>query len=152
MVKALKNTEVIIINNNMSQDQYLTATDIKNALNSWVKALGGGSVENIVNLYKEGAILLPTLAGGMLRTRKELEEYFTNLLSRENLKVTIDETDVMEMGKFASNVGTYTFSFTENGKEVKLPARFSFIYELTDKGCKIAKHHSSMSPEVQMGG
>ena len=69
------------------------------------------------------------------------------LMKKKNLKVTPQSEIIrFEGSDIAINTGLYTFSFTQNGKKVKVPARFTFVYEKDDGKWEIEDHHSSMLP------
>ncbi|MFI4955308.1 MAG: hypothetical protein ACHP9Y_05280, partial [Gammaproteobacteria bacterium] len=47
----------------------------------------------------------------------------------------------------AISTGLYTFIGKESdGKEISIPARYTFAYDSTDKGCVLVMHHSSALP------
>jgi uncharacterized protein (TIGR02246 family) len=72
-----------------------------------------------------------------LTQKPDLQVVFNN----QNVRVLDENT--------ATNSGLYTFSFTENGKTVEVPARYTFLYEKRGDRWMIVEHHSSIRPEQQ---
>ena len=95
-------------------------------------------------LYADDAVLLPTVAPGVLDTSAERIGYFDAFLKKRPTG-TIDESVVRDLGDgYASNTGLYTFALAETGELVH--ARFTFVYEEIDGEWKIIEHHSSKEP------
>jgi uncharacterized protein (TIGR02246 family) len=129
-----------------AQEQKETAT-VQAAYKEWRDALSSGKPEQIVGLYDDDAVLVATLANEPITTDEGRLAYFTKLMKKKNLKVTPQSEIIrFEGSDIAINTGLYTFSFTQNGKKVKVPARFTFVYEKDDGKWEIEDHHSSMLP------
>lgn len=112
----------------------------------WATNLSARDPVKIVALYNDPSILYATFET-KVDTREGLLRYFTELMKKENLKVKFDEQNIRVKGPVALNSGLYTFSYKEEGKTKKVPARFTFVYTLTSDGWKIVDHHSSVFPE-----
>jgi hypothetical protein len=56
------------------------------------------------------------------------------------------EHRVQVFGDVAINTGFYTRTSVQDGKEVKNPARFTFVYQLRQGKWMIVEHHSSALP------
>ena len=47
----------------------------------------------------------------------------------------------------ATNDGRYELSYTQEGEEVSIPARFTFVYQLQNGQWKIVGQHASQMPD-----
>ena len=124
-----------------------TDKSAENALKAWVDAVETRNTDTVLKQYDDDAVLLATFAAKPITTQEGRRAYFDELLKKKNLKVTIDELHTERDGDIALANGLYTFSFTENGKTVKVPARFSFVFEEESHGWEIEAHHSSLLPK-----
>ena len=125
------------------------AAPIHAALLAWTKALASGQGEApIVALYAPDAILLSTFDPKPLDAPAAIAAYFHKLTQNPNLKATVDSEKIVNFGSGGADSGLYTFSYTKDGKEVRVPARFTFVWRHTPKGWLIVSHHSSVLPEV----
>ena len=117
--------------------------EIESLFDKWNSALQTGEAKNVVALYENDAILLPTVSNKVRHNHKEIEDYFVDFLNRKpNGK--IDESNVRIFDQLAINSGVYTFTFNET--EV-VQARFTFVYRWNREHWKIVEHHSSQMPE-----
>jgi uncharacterized protein (TIGR02246 family) len=114
----------------------------------WAAAIKSHDAERIVDLYDDEAVLLSTFDGKPIIKRQERLKYFESLTKKKDLDVTLNEAFYEENGDIAIANGLYTFSYTENGKKVDVPARFSFVFENEpdEEGWEIESHHSSLVP------
>jgi uncharacterized protein (TIGR02246 family) len=123
--------------------------DIRAALQRWVEALGSGKGEApIAALYAPDAILLSTFDPKPLETTAEITAYFQKLTKNPNLKATVQTEKVHAFTDGGVNSGLYTFSYMKDGKEVRVPARFSFVFSRTPAGWLIVSHQSSVVPSA----
>jgi len=118
--------------------------EIKSLFEEWNTALQTGESKNVVALYGNDAILLPTVSNKVRHNHKEIEDYFVHFLSKGPVG-KIDESNVRIFGNLSINSGIYTFTFRD-GTQVQ--ARFTFVYRRNDEGWKIIEHHSSQMPEL----
>ena len=109
----------------------------------WNSALQTKEPSNVVNLYAEDAILLPTISNKVRHNHAEIQDYFVNFLAK-GPQGEIQEANVRIFGDIAINSGIYMFSFSD-GAQVQ--ARYTFVYRNSDNGWKIIEHHSSGMPE-----
>jgi hypothetical protein len=65
------------------------------------------------------------------------------------VRVEVQETHPRRFGNMAVNTGRYTLSYTQEGEEVVVPARFTFTYQLQGGKWIIVDHHSSAVPTPQ---
>jgi hypothetical protein len=121
--------------------------DVHAALQRWVEALGSGKGEApIAALYAPEAILLSTFDPKPLETPAAIAAYFQKLTQNPNLKATVQTEKVQTFADGGADSGLYTFSYTKDGKEVQVPARFTFVFHRTPAGWLIVSHHSSVVP------
>ena len=117
--------------------------EIESLFDDWNSALQTGDAKKVVALYETDAILLPTVSNQVRHNHAEIEDYFVNFLSKEPQGV-IDESNVRIFDNLAINSGVYTFTFKG---DVKVQARFTYVYREGVDGWKIIEHHSSAMPE-----
>jgi len=112
----------------------------------WAQAIAGRDANKIVALYDKDALLYATFAN-YIDTQVGLLNYFKKLTKHKDLKVTFSKQNIRVFGDVALNSGLYEFTYTENGKAVRVPGRFTFVYRDTPAGWIIIDHHSSVMPE-----
>jgi hypothetical protein len=121
--------------------------DVHAALQRWVETLGSGKGEApILALYAPDAILLSTFDAKPLETPAEIAAYFQKLTQNPNLKAEVQTEKIHTFADGGTDSGLYTFSYTKDGKEVRVPARFNFVFRQTPTGWLIVSHHSSVVP------
>ena len=121
--------------------------DVHAALQRWVETLGSGKGEApIAALYASDATLLSTFDPKPLETPAEITAYFHKLTQNPNLKATVQTEKIQTFADGGADSGLYTFSYTKDGKEVRVPARFTFVFHRTPVGWLIVSHHSSVVP------
>lgn len=123
-------------------------TDAEKALDTWLAAVSSGNADTVASLYADDAILLPTLKNHVHDTPAERLEYFKMFTALPKIKGTVNEEHARQYGDdVAINSGIYTFTYEKDGKEVSVPARYSFVFVKDGDAWKVAEHHSSMLPE-----
>ncbi|MGL5805809.1 MAG: SgcJ/EcaC family oxidoreductase [Xenococcaceae cyanobacterium] len=121
--------------------------DIEQLGQNWGVALASRDPNQIVSLYDKDAVLLATF-NNELNTPDEIKEYFVGLTKKPDLKVVFNNQNIRILDEnTVTNSGLYTFSYTDNGKTVEVPARYTFLYEKKGDRWAIVKHHSSTRPE-----
>ena len=121
--------------------------DIHSAVQRWVETLGSGKGEApIAALYAPDAILLSTFDAKPLETPAEIAAYFQKLTQNPNLKAAVQTEKIHTFADGGTDSGLYTFSYIKDGKEVRVPARFNFVFRQTPTGWLIVSHHSSVVP------
>jgi uncharacterized protein (TIGR02246 family) len=131
----------------LAQDK---APAVESALAAWVKAVEEGTVEEIVTLYDQDAMMLSAFAVDPMTSRNQLKAYFGKVVKEPNRTVDITKQDVRRFGDVASNTGLYSFYFEQDGEPVELKARFTFVYVLKNGQWKIISHHSSRVPGAKV--
>lgn len=125
-----------------------SADSVMQATQQWAKAINARDAQQITSLYDPQAYLYATFQN-MLDTQQEIYDYFKKLTAHENLQVNFKRENVRVYGDTAINSGRYTFTYTEDGKKVRIPARYTFVYTYTSKGWLIVDHHSSILPREE---
>jgi uncharacterized protein (TIGR02246 family) len=120
---------------------------IQDATNAWRDAFDRHDATALAGLYANDAVLWGTLATTPITTNAGLVDYFTRAGSVPQLHVIINATYVRVMDDFATNSGTYTFVFSQDGQIVTQPARFTFTYRRVDGRWLIVAQHSSLLPK-----
>jgi uncharacterized protein (TIGR02246 family) len=118
---------------------------ILNLFRKWNAALQTGDPDEVLSLYAETAVLLPTVSDQVRSTPAEIRDYFKTFVTKKP-KGKIDEAHVRVLGGIAINSGVYTFRFGA-GDLKKIQARYTFVYQWIDDRWLIIEHHSSGMPE-----
>ena len=115
------------------------------ALIAWAKAVSSGNVEDVLALYADDAILVPTMSDDVGGHEDERREYFQRFLANPGLRCRIDSLRKRISHKLGTVVvgGHYTFTFLRDGTQAVVPARFLFTFEEVDGRWLITGHHSS---------
>ena len=121
--------------------------EIINLSVEWAQAIRSGYVESVMRLYDDKAVLWGTLSQEMRADRESIRRYFTKFEDHEGLNVEFTRSLIRIFGDIAINSGNYTFSWREQGRQISVPARFSFIYHYEYGSWLIIDHHSSILPD-----
>ncbi len=122
------------------------APDVSAALTEWVDAVQGGKAERVVALYDKDAIMFSTFATAPMKTQASRLAYYKKVMAEPDVKVDVTESHPRASGNIALNSGLYTLSYTQEGEQISIPARFSFAYILKGNKWVIVDHHSSRVP------
>jgi uncharacterized protein (TIGR02246 family) len=123
--------------------------DAVKAYNAWCRSVAKarGDAHVMARFYAPDALLLPTFSMDLLVNRNRgLNDYFANLTQKHNLRCVTNQLTSRLYGDTAVNTGFYTFMYQDQGKEVKIPARFTFVYRKIGEDWLIVAHHSSVVP------
>ncbi|MEN2980175.1 nuclear transport factor 2 family protein [Tistrella bauzanensis] len=126
-------------------------SEIDAALASWAWSLNSGQQGIVVtNMYGNDAIMMSDDAQGVMFNNGGIVRYYGNLVAqRPDLKVTFGDGWITVLGPdVGTATGFYTFAYTEKGREVSVPARYTLIYRKTSDGWRIVSHHSSRMPQA----
>lgn len=121
----------------------ITKNQILSLFNTWNDSLKTGDANQVVSLYDENAILLPTVSNNVRHNRNEIKDYFENFLTKDP-SGEINESNIRIFNDIAINSGVYTFSFKNDSL---IQARFTFVYKYKNDQWLIIEHHSSVMPE-----
>jgi uncharacterized protein (TIGR02246 family) len=121
--------------------------DVAAASLGWASALGEDNPEKVLPLYSDDAVLWGTLSPTVRADRTALRDYFVTAFKvLPGLKVAFGEQLIRVYGDAAVNTGYYTFTYTRDGENKTLPARYSFTYVKRGDAWLIVDHHSSAMP------
>lgn len=115
----------------------------------WAQAIDSNQINTVVNLYAPQAVLLATVKDAPIVTRQERTHYFKHFFKTyKKAKVAyVGQKYIQVFNGGAVSSGLYVFSGIKNGKMTEIPARYSFVYRATNRGCQLITHHSSQLPE-----
>jgi hypothetical protein len=116
------------------------------ALVQWKETVEAGKVDAIMKLYDKNAIMISTFAQDPLAKREQIEGYFKRVIVNPDIHVEIEDSHPRVFGNMASNSGRYTLSYTQEGEQIAIPARFTFLYVLKGDKWVIVDQHSSRVP------
>lgn len=119
---------------------------IGSLFDAWNAALQTLDPDQVVALYAEDAILLPTLSNTVRHNHGELRDYFVDFL-KKHPRGTINESNIRDLGDIAIHSGIYTFKLQTNGEKSEAQCRFTYVYSKVADEWKIIEHHSSLMPE-----
>lgn len=125
----------------------ITPKQVAALFDRWNASLTTNNPDAVVKNYSTDAVLLPTAENGPLIGPAEIRGYFVHFLEKHP-QGAIDQRTIKIGCNTAFDVGTYTFTLdgSQPGTRVKLPARYTFIYEPRDRQWLIVHHHSSAMP------
>jgi uncharacterized protein (TIGR02246 family) len=112
----------------------------------WNDAIMTKNPDEVVKLYAEDAILLPTLSNKVRTNHNEIKDYFIHFLELKP-KGKINENYIRIHDNIAINSGIYTFTIAHNGEDMDVGARFTYVYKYINNQWLIIEHHSSVLPE-----
>ncbi len=116
----------------------------------WADCVNQSRIDDVIALYHDGAVLMPTFSPHAVKDRAALRRYFGQLASREGLEVTLHEETVhcLPAGEQRYVItGIYDFKFSVDGTMLTFPSRFTFVIDLARES-PILHHHSSQVPRT----
>ena len=117
-------------------------------VSEWMEALSSGNVEDVVDLYAEDAVLVPTFGSDPLYGIDAVRGYFMDFIGgHPGLHGTVhgeinQPLDEARPPNIRSISGTYTFEWDDGVQD----ARFTFVVVREDAEWVIHTHHSSVTP------
>ena len=118
----------------------------ENIVDHWVKHFNNGNLECILDMYHEGATLLPTFLPNLLSTPEQIEDYFVRTIEGQ-ASVEIDDSQTI-IKKLSENMylmtGVYIFCLKKKSN-TKYLSWFTFLIDLSVDS-PIRHHHSSRVP------
>ena len=115
-------------------------------LNTWLIGVNAGKLDEVVALYDENAILLPTFSTKILSDHQSIEDYFKGLAHRGKVCVNLLNNSLSShtLGDSLRGIyGFYKWHFVD--EDLSLTARFTYLTD-TSKPSPILHHHSSLVP------
>ena len=114
----------------------------KEILKSWEEYFNNANLPCILNLYDTRSILIPTFSSEILSDKRQIKEYFVNVIKEQKGSVEIQYNSIFEQ-KVGENIyllnGNYIFKLK---RKKNIPARFTFLINLLSVN-PIKHHHSS---------
>ena len=114
----------------------------KEILKSWDEYFNNANLPCILNLYDTRSILIPTFSSEILSDKRQIKEYFVNLIQEQKGSVEIQLNSIFEQ-IVGENIfllcGNYIFKLK---RKKKIPARFTFLINPLIVN-PIKHHHSS---------
>ena len=107
-------------------------------------------LDEVIALYDESAVLMPTFSPHSIKKVAGLRGYFTQLSRREDLNVTLHKNTVVCLPISAHDyvlLGIYSWQFKVDETLLTFPSRFTFVLDLAKKS-PIMHHHSSQIPRT----
>ena len=112
----------------------------------WAKSFNSGDLKEILDLYNDDSVLLPTFLPGILSSKAQIRNYFERAI-KATVGVEIDhsQTIVKEISKnnYALS-GSYVFIINQE-EGIKYNSRFTFLVDMLSHS-PIKHHHSSRVP------
>jgi uncharacterized protein (TIGR02246 family) len=121
--------------------------DVEAATQQWIAAFNRKDAKAIVSLYAKDAVFFGTSSPTLRDDPDMVWDYFKSLPTLGDAVISVGEHRVQLLGRTAINSGYYTRAFMQDGKEVKNPARFTFVYAKRGGKWMIINHHSSALPQ-----
>lgn len=121
-----------------------TAEEVTALFDRWNQALLTGDPQQVVALYAERSLLLPTVSNKPRLTPAEKIDYFRSFLQkRPSGRIDLRFIDIG--CNTALDSGLYTFTYAKTGQEIR--GRYTFTYRWDGSKWLITSHHSSPMPE-----
>lgn len=119
-------------------------------LKEWMQCVNEADAENLLAMYHENAVLIPTFSNRLLTKPESIRDYFEKLASREDLSIALHEKTVSIQpvhGDVYCMCGIYCWRFSIDGQMLSFEARFSYTLDLSNPR-PIIHHHSSQIPRM----
>jgi uncharacterized protein (TIGR02246 family) len=115
---------------------------------SWGKTLATRDAKKIAGQYAPDAVLLATFTN-KIQTPEARLKYFQGLAKNDGLRVKFNTMVARTLANDTVSLsGLYTFMYEDaQGRTVKAPARYTFVWENRNGEWKVVEHHSSVRPE-----
>ncbi len=117
-----------------------------NIIDHWVEYFNNGNLECLLDMYHEGATLLPTFLPNLLSTPEQIGDYFVRTIEGQ-ASVEIDNSQTINK-KLSENMylvtGVYIFCLKKKSN-TKYLSWFTFLIDLSVDS-PIRHHHSSRVP------
>jgi uncharacterized protein (TIGR02246 family) len=121
--------------------------DVAAATAKWADAFSADTPDRLLALYDREAVLWGTLSPKRRDNPDAIRDYMVNAFKAlPGHKVSFGDQLIRVYGATAINTGYYTFSYTKDGENKNIPARYSFVYLKRNGKWLIVDHHSSAMP------
>ncbi|MBI1205843.1 MAG: DUF4440 domain-containing protein [Azospirillum sp.] len=145
----IKSNESSSSDQNLVEDCFVGM--VHQSLDSWVSAVTSGrpdAPDLAVAHYAPNGVLWATYSDTIRDNTAAIREYFVRFTALPKLSCQIAHRNVRVNGDVAVVSGGYTFSYEKDGARVDVPARFSFVFSLSEGKWLILDHHSSVIPAI----
>ena len=118
----------------------------ENVIQKWAYYVNQSNLQKLLGLYAPDSTMIPTFFKKILINSSEIQEYFVKLYEWETTVEIFEKsfcTKRIEMGYLVN--GEYTFNMNRGEPSQSIPARFSFLLDLSRED-QILLHHSSALP------
>lgn len=125
-----------------------TYTSPRRVLDVWTTGVNSGALDQVVELYDESAVLLPTFSNRRLSDPTGIRAYFEKLFRHEEVQVSLHENTLVMQAlseTIYSMSGIYRWEMEIDGEPLSFEARFSYALDL-ESPAPIMHHHSSQVP------
>lgn len=123
---------------------------LKDILNQWMRAVNNGDIQDLLGLYDNKAVMIPTFSNRLLDKKEKIKDYFEKLANKEELSIALHENTIITQD-LGNNIyllsGIYNWRFAVDGELLNFEARFSYVIDST-KPSPILHHHSSQIPRT----
>jgi hypothetical protein len=127
-----------------------TYSSPRRVLDVWTSGVNSGALDQVVELYDEGAVLLPTFSNRSLSDSPRIKEYFEKLFRHEEVQVSLHEKTLVSQARsesIYSMSGIYRWEMEIDDEPLSFEARFSYVLDL-ESSAPIMHHHSSQVPRM----
>jgi hypothetical protein len=127
-----------------------TYSSPRRVLDVWTSGVNSGALDQVVELYDEGAVLLPTFSNRSLSDSPRIKEYFEKLFRHEEVQVSLHEKTLVTQAlseSIYSMSGIYRWEMEIDDEPLSFEARFSYVLDL-ESSAPIMHHHSSQVPRM----
>jgi len=124
--------------------------DARDLVHAWMSAVNSRQIADVLSLYADDAVLLPTFSPNTIRTEEARRSYFEQLAARPGLSVSLHEKTLRVQpvfGRVEIASGIYRFHVEIDGEPLVFEARFSFLVD-TARPKPVLHHHSSQIPRT----
>jgi hypothetical protein len=122
----------------------------RDVVHAWMNALNARQIDDVLALYAEDAVVLPTFSPHTLHNAAARRGYFEQLVGRPGFSVSLHERTLRVQRLTAGSEvasGIYRFQVDIDGEPLVFEARFSFLVEL-EAAQPVRHHHSSQIPRT----
>ena len=119
-------------------------------IHAFIEGVNTGAPEQLINLYHENAVLIPTFSSRMRKSPQQIRDYFETLCQHKDMSISLHDTTITTLpilnNSFAIS-GLYCWRFSVDDEMLNFEARFSYVVNL-DLPRPILQHHSSQIPRT----
>lgn len=114
-------------------------------IQTWLDTVCSHDPLAITNLYLSDGVLLGTVAKTIKYGHSQIRSYFDMFVEKQPCGVITSMSSADYHGVSVVN-GNYVFELNEDGIQIQVPARFTFVLKQVGNEWRIDTHHSSAQP------